>query len=164
MSEAAKSTYATSSSFVAQSDELPWAPFPGVDGGGFKLLRVNRDIGGMTSLLWIPPGARGPMHKHCGAGEYLILRGHLDFGDRTLGPGDYFFEPAGLVHSEPPPDEDVIMLVVSYGPIATKTPEGTPGPMVDVELLERFWERALERARNGEALEGPKLAATSPAV
>ncbi len=86
------------------------------------------------------------MHKHCGAGEYLILKGNIPFGEKVLGPGDYFFEPAGLTHSEPPPDEEVIMLVVSYGPIATKMANGAPGPMVDAELMTKLWQRALERA------------------
>jgi quercetin dioxygenase-like cupin family protein len=137
------SAYATSDEMHIATDDLPWAPFPGVEDSGFKLLRVNRDISGMTALLRIPKGVRGPMHKHCGAGEYLILQGHIDFGDRKLGPGDYFFEPAGLRHSEPPPDEDVVMLVVSYGPIATTRPDGSPGPVVDAELMAKLWERAL---------------------
>lgn len=157
----AESGYATSDELHLRADDLPWAPFPGIEGGGFKLLRVNRDIGGLTILLWIPPGTRGPMHKHCGAGEYLILRGHIPFGDMTLGPGDYFFEPAGLIHSEPPPDEDVVMLVVSYGPIATTMPDGSPGPVVDAELMVKFWERALARHRNGSSIDGPSLAATA---
>ncbi len=101
---------------------MPWAPFPGIQGGGFKLLRVHPDTGGYTALLWIPPGTRGPLHKHTAAVEYLILQGHVDFGDRVLGPGSYFYEPAGLTHSEPPPDEDVVMLVTSFGPIATTGP------------------------------------------
>ena len=138
-----EATHATSEVFLTTTNDLPWAPFPGVEDSGFKLLRVNRDIGGMTALLRIPPGSAGPMHKHCGAGEYLILKGHVPFGDTVLGPGDYFFEPAGLTHSEPPPDEEVVMLVVSYGPIATKMPDGAPGPMVDVDLMTKLWKRAL---------------------
>lgn len=140
-------THATSESFVAVSDDLPWAPFPGVEGeSGFKLLRVNRDIGGVTALLRIPAGSYGPMHKHTGAGEYLIIKGNIPFGDKVLGPGDYWFEPAGLTHAEPPPDEEVIMLVVMYGPIATKLPDGSHGPMVDADLLTKLWQRSLASA------------------
>jgi hypothetical protein len=147
MSTTNEATHATSDEYFTKTDELPWARFPGVEGeSGFKLLRVNRDIGGVTALLRIPPGSYGPMHKHTGAGEYLIVKGHIPFGDKVLGPGDYFFEPAGLTHSEPPPDEEVIMLVVMYGPIATKTPDGAPGPMVDADLLTKLWERELAKA------------------
>jgi hypothetical protein len=138
-----EATHATSEAFLSKTDDLPWAPFPGVEDSGFKLLRVNRDIGGITALLRIPPGSAGPMHKHLGAGEYLILKGNIPFGEKVLGPGDYFFEPAGLTHSEPPPDEEVIMLVISYGPIATKMPNGAPGPMVDADLMTKLWKRAL---------------------
>ena len=139
--------HATSESYVTVSADLPLAPFPGVEGeSGFKLLRVNRDIGGVTALLRIPAGSYGPMHKHTGAGEYLIIKGNIPFGDKVLGPGDYWFEPAGLTHSEPPPDEEVIMLVVMYGPIATKLPDGSHGPMVDADLLTKLWQRSLASA------------------
>ena len=47
----AESGYATSEELHMKADDLPWAPFPGIEGGGFKLLRVNRDIGGLTILL-----------------------------------------------------------------------------------------------------------------
>ena len=114
-SDVTSSTFATSDEFFTTTGDLPWAPFPGVEGeSGFKLLRVNRDIGGVTALLRIPKGSYGPLHRHTGAGEYLILEGHIPFGEKVLGPGDYFFEPADLTHSEPPPDEDVVMLVVMF--------------------------------------------------
>lgn len=140
-----------------RAGDLPWAPFPGINGGGFKLLRVHPDTGGMTILLWIPPGTRGPMHKHTAAGEYLILKGNIPFGDRILGPGDYFYEPAGLTHSEPPPEEDVVMLVTSYGPIANFREDGTPMPVVDSDLMAKFWQRALD----GGGVEGPDLGVAS---
>src|SRR5262245_54733454 len=139
-----QANYATSEEMQIASNDLPWAPFPGIPKSGFKLLRVNRDISGLTMLLKIPAGVRGPMHKHCGAGEYIIMQGHINFGDRVLGPGDYFFEPAGLQHSEPPPDEEVIMLVISYGPIATTRPDGAPGVVVDAEMMAQLWDRALK--------------------
>jgi hypothetical protein len=40
----------------------------------------------------------------------------------------------------------VIMLVISYGPIATKMPNGAPGPMVDADLMTKLWKRALGSA------------------
>ena len=150
--------YATASPLLGETqfntDEMPWAPFPGIKGGGFKLLRVHPDTGGYTALLWIPPGTRGPLHKHTAAVEYLILQGHVDFGDRVLGPGSYFYEPSGLTHSEPAPDEDVVMLVMSFGPIATYRPDGAPGPVVDADLLAGFYDRAVQ---NGGVPDGPSL-------
>jgi hypothetical protein len=158
MSDPSNARHATATPLLAETqldtDDMPWAPFPGIRGGGFKLLRVHPDTGGYTALLWIPPGTRGPLHKHTAAVEYLILQGHVDFGDRVLGPGCYFYEPAGLTHSEPPPDEDVVMLVTSFGPIATTRADGSPGPIVDADLLAGFYDRAVT---DGGVVGGPSL-------
>ncbi len=140
--------YCTNRNFVVDTEDLPWAPFPGTEGGGaFKLLRVNRDISGMTMLLRLAPESVGPWHKHCGSTEYYILDGHVPWGGDTVLPaGTYFYEAAGLQHSEPPPGNEVTMLVISYGPIQGFFPDGKPGPVIDAEMMIKHWTRALEAA------------------
>ena len=52
------------------SEEMPWIPFPGIEGSHFKLLRLDRETDGGIFLLRVQPGVKGPLHKHFGSVEY----------------------------------------------------------------------------------------------
>lgn len=133
---------------IRQSEEMPWVPFPGIEGSDFKLLRLDRETDGGIFLLRIQPGCKGPMHKHFGSVEYFNLKGTLSFGDERIVPGTYAYELGGFKHSEEPPEEgETITLFIVHGPLQAYLPDGTPGRVLGVTAMAQIQERYLaERA------------------
>ena len=103
---------------VRHSEDMPWVPFPGIEGSDYKLLRLNRENDGGIFLLRIQPGCKGQMHKHFGSVEYYNLKGTLSFGDETIVPDSYAYELGGFKHSEQPPEDgETITLFMVHGPL-----------------------------------------------
>jgi anti-sigma factor ChrR (cupin superfamily) len=133
---------------IRHSEDMPWVPFPGIEGSDFKLLRLDRETDGGIFLLRIQPGCKGPMHKHFGSVEYFNLKGTLSFGDERIVPGTYAYELGGFKHSEEPPEEgETITLFIVHGPLQVYLPDGTPGRVLGVTAMAQLQERYLaERA------------------
>jgi hypothetical protein len=136
---------------IRHSEDMPWIPFPGIEGSDFKLLRLDRETDGGIFLLRIQPGVKGPMHKHYGSVEYFNLKGTLSFGTDRIEPGSYAYELGGFKHSEEPPlDGETITLFIVHGPLQTYLPDGAPGPMLGVTAMARVQERYLaEKGASG---------------
>ena len=128
---------------IRQADDIPWIPFPGIEGSHFKLLRLDRETDGGIFLLKIQPGVRGPMHKHFGSVEYFHLKGTLKFGKVLLGPGSYAYELGGFKHSEDPPEDETITLFISHGPLQAYLPDGSPGKVLGAAAMAKLQERYL---------------------
>ncbi|MEM9168811.1 MAG: 2,4'-dihydroxyacetophenone dioxygenase family protein [Pseudomonadota bacterium] len=119
--------------------DLEWAPFP-LEGTFFKPLHLDDDNGRATFLLRVPAGSKADMHKHLAAVEAFVVSGGFSYpGEGSVGAGDYVFEPGGVVH-EPAPDddEDLILFVVAHGPVQGVEPDGTPGGVIDNDLMYQF--------------------------
>lgn len=129
---------------IRHSEDMPWVPFPGIEGSDYKLLRLNRENDGGIFLLRIQPGCRGPMHKHFGSVEYFNLKGTLSFGDETIVPGSYAYELGGFKHSEEPPEDgETITLFIVHGPLQTYLEDGTPGRVLGLTAMANLQERYL---------------------
>lgn len=120
MTDSSSSRSAPADLHVAASG-MPWrAFFPGVD---FKLLRASDETGTFTLMLRTRAGASLPKHRHLGAGEYFMLSGRMlvrggrEQGGITATPGDWGYEPLGIVHDSTEFPEISVLLFTNHGPI-----------------------------------------------
>ena len=102
-------------------DGEPWLPFS--EGIEFKVLRTSSETGIWTVLFKCAKGSSFARHEHLGAGEYLMLSGHVEVrggvqkGGITAYAGDYGYEPTGSIHDSTYFPEDSIFYFTNYGPI-----------------------------------------------
>ena len=130
------------SSGIRHADDIPWIPFPGIEGSHFKLLRLDRETDGGVFLLKIQPGVKGPMHKHFGSVEYFNIKGTLKFGKFNIGPGSYAYELGGFKHSEDPPEkEETITLFIVHGPLQAYMEDGSPGKVLGASAMAKLQEK-----------------------
>lgn len=126
-------------SIMINTAGIPWSPFP-LDGTFFKLLHLDDDQGKATFLLKIPVGCVAEVHKHLAAVEAFVVQGGFSYpGEGSVGAGDYVYEPGGMTH-EPAAegDEDLVLFVVAQGPVQGVNPDGSPGGIIDNDLMYRF--------------------------
>jgi 2,4'-dihydroxyacetophenone dioxygenase len=123
-------------SIMITTESIPWIPFA-LEGTFFKPLHLDDDQGKATILLRVPAGAPAAIHKHLAAVEAYVVQGSFSYeGEGSVGPGDYVYEPGGMVH-EPIADEgcDLILFVVSQGSIVGIQPDGTLAGIIDNDLI-----------------------------
>jgi quercetin dioxygenase-like cupin family protein len=126
---------------IIHSQDQPWVSQPGIEGSEIKVLRTIPETGGMVFLLRIQAGVVGPMHKHFASAEYFVLQGSLTFGKEKLGPGSYAYELGGFKHSEDAPEEEIVMLFITHGPLQVINEDGSRGVVVDTDSVLRAVER-----------------------
>jgi anti-sigma factor ChrR (cupin superfamily) len=135
----AANTQKTGGSVMINTAAIPWSPFP-LNGTFFKLLHLDDDQGKATFLLKIPVGCVAEVHKHLAAVEAFVVQGGFSYpGEGTVRAGDYVYEPGGMVH-EPASEggEDLILFVVAQGPVQGFNPDGSPGGLIDNDLIYEF--------------------------
>ncbi|MEM7569649.1 MAG: 2,4'-dihydroxyacetophenone dioxygenase family protein [Pseudomonadota bacterium] len=122
---------------------LEWAPFA-LPGSFFKPLHLDDASGRATFLLRIPAGEAADAHKHLASVEAYVVQGSFSYpGEGSVKAGDYVWEPGGVVHQpKSDPDEDLILFVVAHGPVQGVEPDGTPGGVIDNDLIYEFARRA----------------------
>jgi len=97
-------------------NQKPWVEFaPGIE---FKTLRTSAETGVWTVLFQCAKGTAFPAHFHHGAGEYLLLRGRMDYRMGVAEAGDYGYEPLGSYHELTTFVEDSELLFTNHGPVA----------------------------------------------
>ncbi len=124
-------------------DTLEWASFP-LRGTFFKALHLDDDSGRATFLLKVPAGCKADMHKHLAAVEAFVVQGGFSYpGEGRVRAGDYVFEPGGVAH-EPAPEgeQDLILFVVAHGAVQGVEPDGSPGGVIDNDLIYEFARKA----------------------
>jgi 2,4'-dihydroxyacetophenone dioxygenase len=129
-------------SWIQQTGDIPWAPFP-LPGTFFKLLRLDFYTGQQVFLLRVPAGLGTGLHRHLAAVEVYVLSGGFVYpGEGEMRTGSYVFEPGGCVH-EPiaDPGEDLVMLVFAQGPIQGV---GADGSLLGTLDLDAIWNAAVE--------------------
>ena len=84
------------------TEAMPWLDFsPGFQ---FKVLRTSAETGTWAVMFKADAGTAFPRHNHLGAGEYLMISGKMEVrggvqeGGITALPGDYGYEPNGIIH------------------------------------------------------------------
>ena len=136
MSEA---TIQEDGSIMITTKDIPWSPFP-LPGTSFKLFHLDDDQGKATFLLRVPAGEAADMHKHLAAVEAYVVQGAFSYpGAGRVGPGDYVYEPGGIVH-EPlaEKDEDLILFVVAQGAVQGVNADGSLGEVIDNDVIYQF--------------------------
>ncbi|MEN0066917.1 MAG: 2,4'-dihydroxyacetophenone dioxygenase family protein [Myxococcota bacterium] len=114
---------------LCRTSELPWIEFG--DGISYKVLRTSSETGVWTVLFRCDKGSGFPPHYHHGAGEYLMLKGVMDYRAGRAVSGDYGYEPLGVYHESTTFLEDTELLFTNHGPVAFVNPDGSVAMMLD---------------------------------
>ena len=100
---------------LLRTREKPWVEFaPGID---FRTLRTSAETGVWTVIFRCAKGTAFPAHRHYGAGEYLVLKGLMDYRMGTAEVGDYGYEPLGAFHESTRFIEDTELMFTNHGPV-----------------------------------------------
>lgn len=103
--------------FVPNDDTAGWVQVD-PDGHAFiKPLWASADSGGWAALFRWNAGYVAPPHKHQGAIHAFIVSGRLRVRDHEMGPGDYTYEPNGIIHDATEAVEDTVHLNIGDGPV-----------------------------------------------
>ncbi|MEM1417945.1 MAG: 2,4'-dihydroxyacetophenone dioxygenase family protein [Myxococcota bacterium] len=114
---------------LCRTAELDWIEFG--DGIAYKVLRTSAETGTWTVLFRCAAGSGFPPHFHHGAGEYLMLRGAMEYRAGRAVAGDYGYEPLGVFHESTTFVEDTELLFTNHGPVAFVNPDGSIALMLD---------------------------------
>jgi hypothetical protein len=95
--------------------DRPWIPFS--EGIDIKVLRTSpRPVRGLCFSN--APKVRFARHEHLGSGEWKMeVRGGAQKGGITAYPGDYGYEPSGVIHDSTCFVEDSTFYFTNFGPI-----------------------------------------------
>ena len=137
------------SDIYIHSDAHPWLSFsPGID---FKVLRATPETGHWTTLFRCGPGSACARHEHLGAGEYLMIsgkmniRGGAEVGGITAYPGDYGFEPNGVIHDQTEFPVETVLYFTNFGPIRFMDDDNNTLFVLDWKGLRAMEEQAKQK-------------------
>ena len=88
----------TMSDILVKTTDLPWVPL--AEGIDYRVLRTSPETGTWTVLLRAQAGSSFAKHKHLGPGEYLMIKGRMEYRAGCAVAGDYGYEPLDSVHEE----------------------------------------------------------------
>lgn len=101
---------------VVRPGELEWTPTV-PDQAWIKVLWTGAETGAWAALFRWKKGYAAGTHKHLSAAHVLVLSGKLQVRDAILHPGDYIYEPNGMVHDLTTALEDSEYLFICNGPL-----------------------------------------------
>lgn len=100
---------------LVKVNEMPWQPirYPGCY---IKTLLVDRDLGLLTVLLKMDPGAELPDHEHALIEQTYVLEGRLVDKEGpekglSVGPGEFVWRPAGSRHAAWTPEGGLMIAI-----------------------------------------------------
>ncbi|MEL6348604.1 MAG: 2,4'-dihydroxyacetophenone dioxygenase family protein [Myxococcota bacterium] len=114
---------------LRQTSKLPWIEFGA--GISYKVLRTSAETGVWTVIFRCDKGSGFPPHFHHGAGEYLMLKGVMDYRAGKAVAGDYGYEPLGVYHESTVFLEDTELLFTNHGPVAFVNEDMSIAMMLD---------------------------------
>ncbi len=123
-------------------EDLPWHSLG--DGAYYRLLRYSDETGHFSIILRLDKGGCFAGHYHLGAGEFLMLKGELNYADSVAKAGDWGYEPLGAVHADTNVTMDTELLFIGYGPIAFTDDDGNIVKILDGKLLNDVASGAVE--------------------
>ncbi|MEM6580648.1 MAG: 2,4'-dihydroxyacetophenone dioxygenase family protein [Pseudomonadota bacterium] len=100
---------------LVKAAEMPWKPY--IEGIDIKVLRTCETSGAWTCLFRCQPGSSFPRHRHYGAGEYLVVRGKMEYRAGCATTGDYGYEPLDAIHDETRFPEETELYFTNFGPV-----------------------------------------------
>ncbi|MBK8160516.1 MAG: 2,4'-dihydroxyacetophenone dioxygenase family protein [Rhodospirillaceae bacterium] len=114
---------------MCQTEKMAWIPF--TDAISYKVLRVSAETGTWTVLFKCDKGSSFAPHFHYGAGEYLMIKGVMDYRAGVAHAGDYGYEPLGVYHERTEFVEDTVLWFSNHGPVAFVNPDKSILIMLD---------------------------------
>lgn len=117
-------------------EKLAWHQL--VEGVEVKLLFSSSETGRWTVLLKCQPGSSFGKHKHYGAGEYFVVKGHMEYRMGGAKTGDFGYEPLGAVHELTSFTEYTELLFTNYGPVLFLDDEDNVISILDNSSLEEL--------------------------
>jgi anti-sigma factor ChrR (cupin superfamily) len=100
---------------MVKASDMPWTPY--MEGIDVKVLRTCAVSGAWTVLFLCQPGSSIPRHRHYGAGEYLVVRGRMEYRAGVAVTGDYGYEPLDAVHDKTWFPEETELYFTNFGPV-----------------------------------------------
>ena len=114
---------------LCRTADMRWIEFgPGI---AYKVLRTSAETGVWTVIFKCDKGSGFPPHFHHGAGEYMMLKGVMEYRAGRAVAGDYGYEPLGVYHESTTFTEDSELLFTNHGPVAFVNPDGSVAMMLD---------------------------------
>ena len=111
---------------ITRTSEMDWIETqPGM--AYMKVLWIAPESGRWAVLLRWKKGYVAKAHKHLSGAHVYILSGKLQVRDGTLNPGDFVYEPNGMVHGETTALEDTDYLFFCDGPVLYFDNDGFTG-------------------------------------
>jgi len=132
----------TQPEILLKTNDLPWVPI--VEGIDFKLLRVSSETGTWTVLFRAQKGSFFPSHKHFGAGEYLMLKGRMEYRVGVAVAGDYGYEPIDSIHELTTFTEYTELLFTNHGPVIFLNEDGSFGAALDYKYISDLAEQHIK--------------------
>jgi len=120
---------ANPSDILRHTGQMVWIPFS--DGISVKVLRTSPETGVWTVMFKCAKDSSFAPHLHHGAGEYLILKGAMDYRAGIARTGDYGYEPLGVYHEKTTFPEETELWFSNHGPIAFLNPDRSIKMLVD---------------------------------
>lgn len=118
---------------LEKTESLPWHSLG--EGAFYKFLRYSPETGGYSIILRIDKGGTFRSHKHLGGAEFLMLKGKMNYVDRSAEAGDWGYESLGATHEATHVEEDSELLFIGYGPLVFTSEDGAIESILDGELL-----------------------------
>lgn len=100
---------------MVKASDMAWKPY--IEGIDIKVLRTCDVSGAWTVLFRCQPGSSIPRHRHYGAGEYLVVRGKMEYRAGVAVTGDYGYEPLDAVHDKTWFPEETELYFTNFGPV-----------------------------------------------
>tara|TARA_R110001592_G_scaffold336960_1_gene622810 strand:- start:80939 stop:81370 length:432 start_codon:yes stop_codon:yes gene_type:complete len=124
---------------LAVSTQMDWINYE--PGAAMKILWTGAESGRWAVLFKWDKGYAAGQHKHLSAAYTFILKGRLQVRDSVLNPGDFVYEPNGMIHGKTTALEDTEYFFMCDGPVLFFDDNGFNG-YLGWEELERLRESA----------------------
>lgn len=103
-----------------------------------KVLWVGRESGTWVSMHRWKAGFVARRHKHLAPAHVFCLSGKMRHNDTDaiMGPGDYSYEPSGVIHGATTAIEDNVHLIFQLGAVLHLNDDDTPAGYHGWEAME----------------------------
>ena len=106
-------TYRADQSYIASTEDLPWAcaPTPGIS---YKSLRFDPETGAGAVLIHMTPNANYPRHRAVAGMDLLVLDGVVHYSGTKVARGGFIHVPPDTVN-EPTTEEGCVLYATFSG-------------------------------------------------
>ena len=108
---------------VLEPEDMQWLDAPIGTGAKLAILKTDRDTGGITALVKVAKGWQVEEHRHTANESSYLIAGEIEYGDRTIGAGTFWYNPKGNPHGPFKAKKDSVFLASFDGPPFENTPQ-----------------------------------------